>query len=469
VPAQKKVWVYDGSIAQYPEDFTSDTHASQGCTSCHGGDDTASTREAAHTGAWQPIPGADTCDDCHADGGASGAPQVPAAQMANSLHVNLGGYVKILGDRGFDATASVRFDEQCTRCHIANDETPIQPACGHCHVAVPRVANGGFLNGHNFRKTPDMERNCTACHGSRVKDEFFGLNNDLIERNGLNVTPIQPDIHFAKTQELNDDGFPMGCTLCHGAGEMHGAGAPDPVNSGDRYDVTEAPECEDCHGPGSDESGGSTADFNAVALHTVSGGGTHLTNLACQACHAQPYKNCFGCHTDVDQNAESDTFGLPFYNINEGDPTTFANGGPRPEGAAPDALMTFRIGKNPRFGEPGQKKFAVLRHVPADKDVFTYTGAAATPGLFPTMTASPTWKYATPHNIQSRLEGTSAAFNGFDVENCNNCHAADYEAFWLIDPVQNSEGWLETQYEADETTANSGVIQATPLEFNQSN
>lgn len=430
MPAQKKVWVYNGQIEQYPDNYLATDHGSQACTACHGGDDTASTRAAAHNATWDPIPGAVKCNSCH-------SPIVTAS--ASSLHTNLGGYMKALGDRGFDFTdgteSKARFDAQCTKCHVADQSG--ENACGFCHVSVPVTAGGGFLNGHNFRMTPDMERNCTACHGSRVKDEFFGLNNALIGRNGLGLSSVQPDVHFAQTQSLNAHGFKKGCTFCHGGAEMHGQGAPTPAGSGDRYDVSGTPKCVDCHA--------STSGTNS--LHSVG----HLATMDCQICHAQAYKNCFGCHTDIDTG---DT-GLPFYRINEGDPTLAA----RPAGSAPDALMTFRAGKNPRWlgtGDTENRKYAVLRHVPVDNDVFRYAEAAPMDGLIPGMADRPTWRYATPHNIQR-----SSVVPG----SCANCHGAGYADYWLTDPVQDAEGWLEPAYHAEEQAANDNVLQPTPLEM----
>jgi thiosulfate/3-mercaptopyruvate sulfurtransferase len=437
VPAQKKIWVYNGLIEQYPGNYLTTIHGSLGCTICHGGDDTASTRAAAHSATWKSIPGPGICSACHA---------AIVTASASSLHTTLGGYVKILGGRGFDFTggaeSKARFDAQCTKCHVANSST--QPACGFCHVSVPQIAGGGFLNGHNYRKTPDMERNCTACHGSRVKDEFFGLNNALIGRNGLGLASLQPDVHFAQTQVLNSSGFPKGCTFCHGGAEMHGQTAPAPAGSGDRFDVTGTPKCVDCH----------TSMVGANFLHSQG----HLATMDCQICHAQAYKNCFGCHTDIDAGGT----GLPFYRINEGDPTLAV----RPEGSAPDALMTIRIGKNPRWigtGDTENKKYAVLRHVPADKDVFRYPLAAPLDGLIPNMTARPMWKYATPHNIQRNSIGSTSVFASFNVVDCNNCHGNAYADHWLTDPIQDALGWLQPAYQADEQVANANVLQPAAL------
>ena len=430
MPAQKKVWVFDGSIAQYPNSFLSTVHGLVDCTTCHGGNNLASTRTEAHDSTWQANPGADKCQGCH--------PTI-AQTTANGLHVNLGGYVKVLGDRGFDFTegtvSKARFDQQCTKCHVANAET--KPACGFCHVSVPVTAGGGLLDGHNFRKTPDMDRNCTACHGSRVKDEFYGNNGPLTARNGLGYAAPLPDVHFAQTQELNADGYKKGCTFCHSEAEMHGQGAPAPTGSGDRYAVTSAPTCEGCH-------------QNLVGANTLHSAG-HMATLACQSCHSQPYKNCFGCHTDVDT---TDT-GLPFYRINEGDPT-LAERSAVDASATPDALMAFRIGKNPKWagtGDTAHKKYGLLRHVPVDKDVFKYPSSDPVDGLIPNMAAQPTWKYATPHNIQLNPHSFS----------CNSCHdATGYAENWLTDPLQNAQGWLQDAYKADEQAANTGVIMTAP-------
>ncbi len=311
---------------------------------------------------------------------------------------------------------------------------------------MPRVAGNGFLNGHNFRKTPDMERNCTACHGSRIKDEFFGLNGALITRNGLGLPAPAPDVHFAKTQELNPDGLPYGCTFCHSAGEIHGVGAP-PAGAGTRYDVSSSPTCTGCH----------TGMPGSNALH-LSG---HLDAMSCYVCHAQPYKQCFGCHMDVDVG---DT-GLPYFTVNAGDPTLAS----RPPDSTADSLMSFRIGKNPLPGKLNPLtglpyEYALLRHAPIDRDLFLYPIADPVPGLVPNVPALPTWKFATPHNIRP-LSETSAIH--MDPSVCANCHGPDFSLYWLTDPLVNDEGWLEDvlDYELDEAAANAGVVQpaAVPM------
>jgi len=437
VPAPKKFWIFDGTVEQYPSVLSSNSvHKGKSCVSCHGGDTTKNTREGAHTGDFKAIPGSATCTPCH---------QGIADQTADSLHTTLAGYDASLAARGFGtvegATAQARFDAQCTKCHVAT--TGGQSACGFCHVSVPNTAGGGLLKGHAFQKTPSTDNNCTACHGSRVKDEYYGQNNALLERNKVayddgspfkaTTFTLQPDVH--KTNG-------MACADCHKGIEMHGGGAP---TDDDRYAVTTSPACADCHGAGKTDA----AEFVAVSMHS----NKHLDTMDCYVCHAQPYKSCFSCHTDVTAT------GVPFYNNNSGDPTLTDRkaAAADPSKVASDALMTFRAGVNPKWtgeGDAAHKKYVTLRHVPVDADVFTYTGANAIAGMIPDMTASPTWRYATPHSIQRKTEITKS---------CQNCHGAAYTNFWFTNTVGDAEGWIDAPYEADETAANSGITVSTPM------
>ncbi|MCK7519827.1 MAG: hypothetical protein MZV64_19905 [Ignavibacteriales bacterium] len=53
---------------------------------------------------------------------------------------------------------------------------------------------GGLFTGHVFEKTPPMTRSCTACHGSRVGNEFLGKNEGF-----------PGDVHFREaTHELRE-------------------------------------------------------------------------------------------------------------------------------------------------------------------------------------------------------------------------------------------------------------------------
>jgi hypothetical protein len=74
-----------------------------------------------------------------------------------------------------------------------------------------------------------------------------------------------------------------------------------------------------------------------------------------------------------------------------------------------------------------------VRHVPVARDSFAYYGA----DLLPNFDALPTWKYATPHNIQ-RITPQNEA--------CGGCHG-------------NAELFLTTDDVAlDERKANENVI-----------
>ena len=483
--AQKQFWFYRSGIANTK--FASDPiHSTQSCTSCHGGVDGTPDKAAAHAG-MTAAPGSSACLGCHDQD----------VSLANgSMHTRLEGYETILSGRGVDFTAGtqsrIRFDAQCTRCHAAVSST--EAACGQCHIAVPAVASSGagqLVAGHRMSKTPDTANNCSACHGSRVRNEYFGENDALYKRNrqysaslvatdGFGGTTLQPDVHRTNG---------MGCDACHPASEMHGAGVAPAI---DRYGIAGRVQCETCH----------ASLVGSNAFHTSG----HLSSMACQLCHAQPYKNCFGCHTQM-----SATSGA-YFTSNATDPTwtdrvtAFVNA-PQPAawssattyaGSAlvsynavqykslwagnlnhqpdtnpswwqavlapgPDALMTFRAGQNPKYGiATGAKKYAVLRHPPVDADVFTYTDeGGAVPGLIPDLTALPTWKYATPHNILRNTAITTDPDGAGPLTACGNCHSSRYGLFWLTDAQSDAQGWSGGA--AFETDANAGVVQPAPI------
>jgi thiosulfate/3-mercaptopyruvate sulfurtransferase len=199
---------------------------------------------------------------------------------------------------------------------------------------------GGLIEGHLFKKTPSMTRNCTACHGSRVGNEFLGKNEDILA-----------DVHFRQGR--------MKCTDCHTGVEMHGdvegiAGSlPD-----HRYDGPQAPRCDSCHpNVGSDD----------IQMHQM-----HGEKLSCQVCHSVTYSSCDGCHV-----ALSEDTGNPFF---------------RTEGT----YKTFMIGRNARQDENRPYEYVPVRHIPIAPTSYDYYGD----NLLPNFDALPTWAYATPHNIQ---------------------------------------------------------------------
>ena len=476
--AQKKYWFYRSGIANTK--YASDAiHSTQGCTTCHGGVDGTADRTAAHAG-MTAVPGSSTCRACH--------DQVAALANA-SMHTTLEGYETILAGRGFDFTTGgesrIRYDAQCTKCHAAISSS--ESACGQCHISVPVGAGGGLVAGHRMSRTPDTVNNCTACHGSRVRNEYFGENDALYKRNrqysaslvatdGFAGATLQPDVHRSNG---------LGCEACHPSSEMHGAGVAPAI---DRYGITGRVQCETCH----------TDLAGSNAFHTSG----HLSTMACHLCHAQPYKNCFSCHTQMSPTAGA------YFTSNGTDPTRAARRPPaawsatttyaagayvtytdaleyrslqasnlnKPPSANPtwwiqetapipagDSLMTFRAGLNPKYGiDAGAKRYAVLRHIPVDAGVFTYDEEGTqVPGLIPDLGALPTWKYASPHTILRDTAITADPDGAGPQTACGNCHSSSrFGLFWLTDPMLDAQGWSDGN--TFEVGANGSVVVTTP-------
>jgi thiosulfate/3-mercaptopyruvate sulfurtransferase len=294
------------------------------CTACHAGQQ-AADKETAHTDMIaKPSENPENCSLCHAE---------IAGDYPESLHASQQGYWTSLEARGAsheDPAMQEMFSNHCVGCHTS---------CGDCHVSQPTSVGGGFIDGHNFNASPSMTRNCTACHGSRVGNEFLGKNEDVLA-----------DVHFRQGR--------MKCTDCHTGVELHGVGMDDSIQH--RYDGEEMPRCENCH-----EEVGKVGD--EIQMHTI-----HGDKLSCQVCHSVTYTSCDGCHVEV-----SDTTGNPFFSTEATYPT-------------------FYIGRNPRQDEYRPYEYVTLRHVPVAPTSFEFYGD----NLLPTFDALPTWLYATPHNIQ---------------------------------------------------------------------
>lgn len=221
--------------------FLASTHGQQACTDCHGGNGEATEMAVAHAGVVADP--SDSCAVCHAAEGAA---------FDGSQHRQLTGYRELIAERAglgqMSAGLEEMFEQNCNNCHVT---------CGQCHISRPTSVGKGLLRGHNVLRRPSMTENCTACHGSRIGQEFRG------EHPG-----IPADAHY-------NNG--MQCVACHSAEEMHGHGRQGTT----RYDVALAPACEDCH----DLSTG------ANRYHQV-----HGDQLSCQVCHSVAYKNCYSCH-----------------------------------------------------------------------------------------------------------------------------------------------------------------------------
>jgi len=307
--------------------FGEDKHSRMSCTDCHGGVDTLEKESAHAEMVADPSAGGGTCATCHAD---------VSETFATSLHSNLQGYWTALDARSTPEdhpALEEMYGNHCASCHTT---------CGDCHVSQPNSVGGGLIEGHVFNETPSMTRNCTACHGSRVGNEYLGKHED-----------IMADVHFRQGR--------MNCMDCHAAAELHGEyTTPDGEQPVHRYDGAQLPNCRDCHPT---VAGGE----DGVQMHQM-----HSDNLSCQTCHSVSYTSCDGCHV-----ALSEETGNPFF---------------RTEGT----YLNFLIGRNPLQNDERPYDYTTVRHVPVAPTSFEFYGD----NLLSDFDSLPTWTHATPHNIQ---------------------------------------------------------------------
>lgn len=306
------------------EEYTKTLHGFLRCTYCHGGVQEAADKEAAHKDmVANPLAVSDaSCSECHED---------VSNTYATALHNTQAGYWTQLDARSVPENhenLEEMFGNHCATCHTS---------CGECHVSQPENVGGGLLDGHMFVKTPPMTRTCTACHGSRVGNEYLGKNEE-----------IPGDVHF-RTGRMN-------CVSCHTGGEMH---ATDEEAASHRYAGKSAVECTDCHQVGGPNE--------TIPQHAI-----HGNDLSCQVCHSVQYTSCDNCHVAI-----SDKTGNPFYKTD-------------------GTYLGFYIGLNTRKSADRPYDYVTVRHIPAHPDAYSYYGE----NLQPNFDAMPTWAYATPHNIQ---------------------------------------------------------------------
>lgn len=348
--------------------FMPTVHGEMACTDCHAGEAIAGDKETAHAGLiGRPSSDAETaCGECHPD---------VVAMEENSLHSNLTGYWTVLDARSVPENydqLNTMFNNHCYRCHTT---------CGDCHVSQPFNAGGGFVDGHVFNAKPSMTQNCTACHGSRVGNEYLGKNEGYMA-----------DVHFRQGR--------MVCTDCHTGHEMHGQPAqctechigPEAMSippADHRYDGVQSPRCETCHVTAATGQDG-------IEMHAQHGG-----DLSCQVCHSITYTSCDGCHVAISEKS-----GNPFFETEA-------------------TYMTFYIGRNPLKSYDRPYEFVPVRHVPVAQTSFEFYGA----NLLPNFDALPNWAYTTPHNIQRDTPQNAS---------CNSCHGVA-DLFLTADKVAEDE------------------------------
>ncbi|CAG0983569.1 Putative thiosulfate sulfurtransferase [Geobacteraceae bacterium] len=275
-----------------------------------------------------------------------------------------------------------------------------QKACGDCHGKIVATAKDSLhatlstfpsvlksrANMDKWAHIDEARKNhcaachtsCGGCHVSRpkfaqkgfVKGHLFQKRTDPINQctacHGSRVgfefygERGQGDVHAAKAA--------MDCVACHSAREMHAAAPKDLPG---RYHLKEMARCTDCH---------KDLERGPVPEHQ-----RHIGRVQCQVCHSQTYVNCYNCHVGKDSE------GLAFFQNRR-------------------EVETVKIGLNYDDKAPGAGyRYMLVRHVPSYPEMFDFYGK----GGFTNFGKTPTWKRASPHNIQRRT---------WQAASCNHCH-----------------------------------------------
>ena len=310
------------------------------------------------------------CEECHGGN--------PAAAARLEAHQGL---VR-------DPTEAPPFDKGnklvCVECH----EEQVKTGSTSLHATlstfpkVLRARAGDDQQNWDTVVDPGRKNHCTPCHsscgqchvsrpnfakGGLMKGHVFQKKPDMVNqcmachgsRVGDEYTGDRGlgDAHLAKKG--------MDCMSCHPAGEMHASG--EGLTS--RYQLPQLPKCTGCH---------ASEQLGKVAQHK-----DHAGKVQCQVCHSQDYVNCYSCHTGKDEK------GIAYF-VNQLE------------------TESFKIGLN----YPGtglSEKYIVVRHEPSDKEVFAFYGKDG----FKAFDSVPTWKRASPHNIQRQTWRNAS---------CNHCH-----------------------------------------------
>jgi hypothetical protein len=319
---------------------------------------------------------------------------VKDADFMQSTHGKVGCVICHGGD-------SLQEDKDLAHINIVVD--PSEGNCNTCHMDIAHVnemslhtnltgftsaleARGGDVSeGRPLFEA--LENHCNECHTSCGQchvsrpDELEG---GLVSGHKFRETPSMQynciACHGSRVGDEylgNNEGVPadvhwtqetMICTDCH-TDVLHGSSETATT----RYDNPNAAKCEDCH-----QDVWTNTEGNPQHEQ-------HLSDLSCQVCHSVAYKNCYGCHVSIDPE------GLPCR-------------------TSEPSVMQFEIGNNPLRSSERPYKYVVLRHVPTCTGTCDFYGG----NLFPDFNSVPTWKYATPHNIQLDTPQNAS---------CDACHS----------------------------------------------
>lgn len=282
---------------------------------------------------------------------------------------------RVLG--GYQAALTARgadFEDPRMQEAFGNHCATCHATCGQCHISRPNFTDGGLIKDHDVKRIASSKDTCEACHGARVSNEYKGKNEG-----------VEASVHYVEAG--------MACVDCHEIDQFHGDGS---VRTS-RYDGAVAPNCLDCHAEVMEARG-------EIEQHDI-----HLSIVDCAVCHVSgPYKSCYNCHVGIDNS------GLAYLKTDE-------------------SQMTFKIGRNVLRSEERPWEYVLVRHIPVTADTFAFYGE----NLLPAFDGAPTWKYATPHNIQ-RVTPQN--------QSCESCHD-NAELFLLAEDV-----------DPDERQANAAVI-----------
>jgi hypothetical protein len=270
---------------------------------------------------------------------------------------------------GFEAALAARgvdFTDPAMVAVCDNHCSACHTTCGQCHISRPTYHDGGLVKEHQVKEIASMKDTCLACHGARVSNEYQGKNEG-----------VEGSVHWL------EEG--MSCFECHNVGHYHGDG----TEYTHRYDGPPGVICLDCHPE-------AAPDQSEILEHTI-----HEGKLACEVCHVSgPYKSCYNCHLALDDN------GLPYFKSDE-------------------SQLTFEIGRNPIQSDDRPWDYVLVRHVPIVPDTFAFYDGY----VLPDFDNAPTWKYATPHNIQ-RVTPQN--------QSCDSCHG-NADLFLTADDVASEE------------------------------
>ena len=284
---------------------------------------------------------------------------------AISLHSTLDGYLTVMNQRAGTEELCRPGLELAFENHCADCHT----SCGQCHVSRPTSAGGGLLDGHSFKNPPPMNLTCTGCHGSRVNDEYKGKNE--APEGGM----VPADVHF------NPGG--MACFECHGDAEMHG-------------DVpAQEPPLRRCR------------RRNArTAISTWKVGPTVIRSTPCT-------RRTWPARCAIRWTTRTATAAMCR----------------RRRRARPTSRSIRRRWRSTLARTPSSRvaswDYVLLRHVPIDRDSFSFYGE----NLLPEYDSLPTFAYATPHNIQRNTPQNAS---------CDACHGNE-SLFLTADKVPPDE------------------------------